>query len=283
MSIRQVDPEEHNQNVSDVNHVSEAFLLVGSIFCIIIAVYWASIFTLDSIVEKLSPEQEAKIMKLVGASSKFSFKNLEGKTNTERVLIANKILKDLVEISEFKKREFSLQVIPGKEVNAFAIPGDTILLVEELLEKVETENELAMVLGHELGHFHFRHHLKGMGRRLVMGFFSMMVFGEDNPLSKLFLGGLNYTDRKFNQQQETDCDLYGASLVFHKYGHLGGGLKFFERLGESEGMLHKYLSTHPLFQDRIKRIESEAMKQNWPLTGESIRLTPQKGSSSDSL
>jgi predicted Zn-dependent protease len=122
-----------------------------------------------------------------------------------------------------------------------------------------------------------------MGRRLVMGFFSMMVFGEDNPLSKLFLGGLNYTDRKFNQQQETDCDLYGASLVFHKYGHLGGGLKFFERLGESEGMLHKYLSTHPLSQDRMKRIESEAMKQNWPLTGESIRLAPQKGSSSDSL
>lgn len=283
MSIRQVDPEEHNHNVSDVNHVREVFLLVGSIFFIIIAVYWASIFTLDSIVEKLSSEQEAKIMKLVGASSKLSFKSLEGKTKNERILIANKILKDLVEISEFKKREFSIQVIPGKEVNAFAIPGDNILLVEELLEKVESENELAMVIGHELGHFHFRHHLKGMGRSLVMVFFSMMVFGEDNPLSKLFLGGLNYTDRKFNQQQETDCDLYGASLVFQKYGHLGGGLKFFERLGESEGMLHKYLSTHPLSQDRIKRIESEAIKQSWPLTGESIRLEPLKDSSSDSL
>lgn len=283
MSIRQVDPEEHNHNVSDVNHVREVFLLVGSIFFIIIAVYWASIFTLDSIVEKLSSEQEAKIMKLVGASSKLSFKSLEGKTKNERILIANKILKDLVEISEFKEREFSIQVIPGKEVNAFAIPGDNILLVEELLEKVESENELAMVIGHELGHFHFRHHLKGMGRSLVMVFFSMMVFGEDNPLSKLFLGGLNYTDRKFNQQQETDCDLYGASLVFQKYGHLGGGLKFFERLGESDGMLHKYLSTHPLSQDRIKRIESEAIKQSWPLTGESIRLEPLKDSSSGSL
>ena len=222
----------------------------------------------------MSPEQEVEIMKIIGASKNFSPNKKESTSTSSRLDRAKTILKDLVEISGFKNREFSLQIIPGKEINAFAVPGDTILLVQELIDKIESENELAMVLGHELGHFYHRHHLKGMGRMLVIGFLSMMIFGEDNPLSKLFLGGLNYTDQNFNQRQETDCDLYGASLVVQKYGHLGGGLKFFERLSKSEGMLHKYLSTHPLSKDRIKRIKFEARKQSWPLIGELIPLEP---------
>ena len=116
-------------------------------------------------------------MGMIGTSKSFSItKNENAKEDNDRLIKAKNILDDLVTYSDLKHRNFTIKVIPGKDVNAFAVPGDTILLVEELLNKVETENELAMVLGHELGHFHFRHHLKGMGRRLVMGFFSMMIF-----------------------------------------------------------------------------------------------------------
>ncbi len=284
MSIRQINPEEHNKNVSDVNHVKEVIILVVSIFALMIMLYWSSIFALDSIVDKLSTEREAQLMKMIGASSKIKKMNkADTSKDNPKLNRAKELLSEMVELSDLKGREFEVVVIPGDDINAFAIPGDTILLVEELLEKVESENELAMVLGHELGHFHHRHHLKGMGRRLVMGFFSMMVFGDDNPISKLFLGGLDYTDRKFNQQQESDCDLYGANLVAKKYAHLGGGLRFFEKLGEKEGMLEKYFSTHPLSKDRIKRIETEAFKNNWELTGELIPLGLPKDSASSSL
>jgi len=284
LTIHKTNPEDYNENVSDVNHVKEVFLLVGSIFLIALTLYWSSILALDSIVDRLTPEREAQIMGMIGASKSFSYSNdNDAKEKNAKLVIAKRILDDLVTYSNLKNRNFTIKVIPGKDVNAFAVPGDTILLVEELLDKVETENELAMVLGHELGHFHFRHHLKGMGRSLVMGFFSMMIFGEDNPLSKLFLGGLDYSDRKYNQKQETDCDLYGAELVFKKYTHLGGGLRFFERLGEKEGLLHKYFSTHPLSQDRLKRIEQYALDKSWPLTGELIPLEHQMDSAVDSL
>jgi predicted Zn-dependent protease len=284
LSIRQVNPEEHNHNVSDVNHVKEVIILVLSIFAILIALYWSSIFALDSIVERLSPEREAQLMKYIGSSKKLNplISDKKEENVEPRLQRARQLLNELLQISDFKNRSFEVVVIPGKDINAFAVPGDTILLVDELLEKVESENELAMVLGHELGHFHYRHHLKGMGRRLVMGFFSMMIFGDDNPISKLFLGGLDYTDRKFNQVQESDCDLYGAGLVFKKHGHLAGGLAFFEKLDEKEGIMEKYFSTHPLSVERVDRISIYAQENNWPLTGELIPLAPRKGSASDS-
>ena len=73
-----------------------------------------------------------------------------------------------------------------------ALPGGQIMVFSGLLKKVNLENELAMVLGHELGHYAHRDHLRGMGRGLGVTLGLAMLFGQDSAVagiaSDLFLG-----------------------------------------------------------------------------------------------
>lgn len=267
--MKQIDPEEHNQNVSNVNHFKEILILVFSIFGFVIFLYWASIFVVDKLVDGLTPEIESRLFNIM---EKYPTKNDDtASNNNPKFIKAKKLLNSLVEHSSLKGQSYRLKIIPGKDINAFALPGNTILIVNELFERIESENELAMVLGHELGHFHHKHHLKNMGRQFVMGFFSMVIFGDDNPVSKFFLGGLDYTEKSFNREQESDCDIYGADLVVKKYSHLAGAFGFFERLKKDESILHKYFSTHPISEDRINKVKSFALANGFSTTGE---LTP---------
>ena len=61
-----------------------------------------------------------------------------------------------------------VRVIEG-EPNAFALPGGEIWVTTGLLEQTESENEIAFVLGHEIGHFRSRDHLRSLGRGLLFG------------------------------------------------------------------------------------------------------------------
>ena len=63
---------------------------------------------------------------------------------------------------------FRVSVLDQSEPNAFAIPGGQIVITRGLLESVSSESELAFVLGHEIGHFKQRDHLRGLGRGIAL-------------------------------------------------------------------------------------------------------------------
>ena len=86
----------------------------------------------------------------------------------ERALAAQALLARLQTHWPDSPYRFELRVADDDEPNALALPGGTVVVTRGLLEAVESENELAFVLGHELGHFHGRDHLRGMGRGVVM-------------------------------------------------------------------------------------------------------------------
>ena len=77
-------------------------------------------------------------------------------------------LENQLPAGEKYNRDYQVLYIPESTVNALAIPGDRIIIYQGLLEDVESENELMMILGHELGHFANRDHLRGLGNFLLI-------------------------------------------------------------------------------------------------------------------
>ena len=61
----------------------------------------------------------------------------------------------------------------------------TMIVTAGLLEKVESENELAFIIGHELGHFRNRDHIRGLGRGLAIGILITAVSGNDGGGAQL--------------------------------------------------------------------------------------------------
>jgi Zn-dependent protease with chaperone function len=169
---------------------------------------------------------------------------------------------------------FTVHVIDEPDPNAIALPGGAILVTSGLLEAVKSENELALALGHELGHFRARDHLRGLGRGLA----AQLVLGAIGTSGELVSGisaiAGELAQRSFGRRQEREADAFGLALVHAEYGHVAGAADFFARLSDSQQRarassrrLASYFDTHPLHEDRLAALEAEAAQHGWSREG----------------
>jgi Zn-dependent protease with chaperone function len=139
------------------------------------------------------------------------------------------------------------------------LPGNNIIITTALIEGLESENELAFVLAHELGHFANRDHLRGLGRGLVLLTISTILFGADSSVSQVLENSLQNVEMKFSQNQEKKADLFALRLLNERYGHVGGAIDFFEKLKKKEkgGRFLYFFATHPHSLERIRYLKQE--------------------------
>ena len=182
-------------------------------------------------------------------------------------------------------------VIEDPLPNAFALPGGAIGVTSGLLDRVQTENELAFILGHELGHFAGRDHLRGLGRGLAISIVWMATGLSGDQVESLATTASAFSSRHFDRDQESDADLFGVRLLVQEYGHAAGPRAVFERVlvdPETEAnersqetprtleRLAGYLSTHPFGPDRIRVLDAFIRNSGWPSEGEQ-RVWPIQG------
>jgi Zn-dependent protease with chaperone function len=146
-----------------------------------------------------------------------------------------------------------------------------------LLEQTASENELALVVGHELGHFRNRDHLRGLGRGVAFGLVlaTLSASGAGSGADLASLAG-QLAQRSFDRDQEVDADAFGLALVAAEYGHVAGASDFFRKTPGAGGLLgermESYLSTHPLHEDRIEALTALAAERGWPTQGALVPL-----------
>lgn len=246
-----------NVNVTAESPIKGFLDLLGRIVVVLLLVYLVLGVAVDYIAPRLSVDAEIKIGKLYAAALE-----RKGKLNTEEKIqvVVDDLLKHSAFLPEFK---YKVYVLDSKDENALALPGGRILILSGLLNNVKSQNELAMILAHELGHFSNRDHLKGIGRGLVFLTLSTLAFGADSSVSRLIADTINSVERSFSQAQEKTADLYALDLLNKTYGHAGGAVDFYRRMADKE----KYarflyvFSTHPRMKDRLNLL-NEAIKNN---------------------
>ena len=164
---------------------------------------------------------------------------------------------------------FSVEINDSPEINAMAFPGGLIVVTRGLMDQVESENELAFVLGHEMGHYHNRDHIRAMGRALVLSLFYLALSGNDTSNYGATVADL--TLKGFSRKQESAADLFGLELVQAEYGHVADSWRLFERLDDPDDDLIdliSYTRTHPSPGDRIEEIIETAGERGWSVSGE---------------
>jgi predicted Zn-dependent protease len=153
-------------------------------------------------------------------------------------------------------RNYQILYFDEPTVNAAAIPGDRILVYRGLLEQAESENELMMVLGHELGHFQNRDHLRGLGNALLYQIAFSSLFGDVGSIFGMGASMVESVGRaQFSQQQETQADEIGIMLLNQQYGHVAGATEFFDRMSKSNLPDLPWLASHPAPADRVEHLK----------------------------
>jgi len=163
---------------------------------------------------------------------------------------------------------FRVEIDESEDANAMALPGGLIIVTTGLLDQVESENELAFVLGHELGHFRNRDHLRALGRGVVLSIFVTAVTGGD--VAGIGINIADLTLRSFGRKQETAADEFGLGIVYAEYGHVNEAWRLFERwksMDDAQAELLTYLSTHPDTRNRIDDLKIFARETGWSESG----------------
>lgn len=264
-----------NVNVSKRHPLAELMILVVGAFLIIGAIYFALGMAVDAIAARLPVEYENRMAGLTLPGLDVD-EDAQPHPYQHRV---DEIFDKLLTSKEPDGREYQIRVMNLFEgdfadtgtdsthkqpmVNAFALPGGRIIVSCALIEQAASENELAMVLAHELGHFHNRDHLRSMGRGLVLLTLSTLVLGGDSGIGNLVTGSLSLAQTRYSQGQETASDAYGLALLNSAYGHVGGATDFFQRGQANDNALLDFFSTHPASASRVRDIKTMSKRQGY--------------------
>ncbi|MGY6530035.1 MAG: M48 family metallopeptidase [Cyanobacterium sp.] len=240
-------------------------LILLIVFGSIITLVLYSLFAItNNLVNFIPISVEERIGSLIVPN--FEKKSSSNNTQKQLNLLLDNIEKKLPKDSP-ENRDYQILYIAEDVVNAIALPGNTIVIYQGLLEQVESENELVMILSHEIGHFANRDHLRSIGNIILikltinyfLGGFEIVQSGAD--LTNLVVNA------QYSQTQEKKADIFGINLLYQYYGHVNGATDFFKRLSKEENApkFTQFLSSHPLPKKRIKNLEQLIKKNNYPL------------------
>ncbi|HDH51595.1 MAG TPA: M48 family metallopeptidase, partial [Nitrospirae bacterium] len=245
-----------NVNVSRTSPIKELFILLGGVLGILIAVYAALGFAVDLVVPKLPSSIEQSLGRLYSGI-------YDDTDETPAEAQLQKILDRLSAASGDTEIKYKVHIVLNPQANALALPGGNIIVFSRLIEETASENELAFVLAHELGHFANRDHLRGLGRGLVLLTISAALLGADSSATNFIMNSLQNVEMKFSQRQEQAADLWALDLLNKTYGHVGGATDFFEHMSKNDkrGRIRYYFATHPHPENRIRVLRKNILKK----------------------
>ncbi len=179
-------------------------------------------------------------------------------------LYINTVGQRLVQHVHRKDLKYHFSILDSEVVNAFAAPGGYIYITRGLLAILNSECELATVLGHELGHVNARHSAKAMSRALLFNAGILVAAGLSKKVrdaAPLISIGTQLLFLKYSRDNEYQADSLGIEYARRAGYNPEGIVKFFnslENLPKEAGGPHlpNFLSTHPLTKKRIERAVS---------------------------
>ena len=151
---------------------------------------------------------------------------------------------------------YSIKILDESDVNAFTIGGGFIYVNEGTLDFVQSDDELAGVIGHETGHNEHRHPITLRQRSEILE----ILFSLAAILAPMSLGVGSFAEQgliaKTERNDEFQADQYGLKIMTQAGYDPDAMLTFMRRLGEQhEGEeVDKYFADHPGVPDRLKRL-----------------------------
>ena len=166
--------------------------------------------------------------------------------------------------------QWEINLIGSNQINAFCMPGGKIAFYTGILKQLElSDDEVAMVMGHEVAHALREHARERMGKSAATqgltrlgGAIVSGVFGISPQITDLVAReGANLLTLKFSREDETEADLVGMELAARSGFNPQAGVTLWQKMAAANrNAPPQWLSTHPSGESRIKEIEANLPK-----------------------
>jgi predicted Zn-dependent protease len=220
----------------------------------------------------ITPEQEVALGLQAAPEMLQQFGGLDPSSEAQALVdrVGERLVSRTAAAQSPYKFEFHLLDDP-ETINAFALPGGQVAITEGLVRRLESEGQLAGVLGHEIGHVVARHGAEHIAKQQLTegltGAAVLATYDPNNPSSRgsaavaAMIGQL--VTMRFGRQDELESDQLGVRLASEAGYDPRSMIGLMKILAESSqgGRPPEFFSTHPNPENRVARIESAIQKQ----------------------
>jgi len=155
--------------------------------------------------------------------------------------------------------QWEVNLIGSKQINAFCMPGGKIAVYTGLIDTLKlTDDELAMVMGHEIAHALREHARERMAKsgltQLGAGLLGELIGG--GKYAGAFRFGGDLLNLKFSRSDEGEADVVGLDLAARAGFDPRAGITLWQKMtAANQAAPLEFLSTHPAGQNRVREIE----------------------------
>jgi beta-barrel assembly-enhancing protease len=173
----------------------------------------------------------------------------------------------IAKVSDRRDLPYSFKVLKGEEINAFTTPGGYVYVFRGLVNKTDSDAQLASVIAHEIGHVAARHAAKKM--ELEMGYNLVMAIAFSSrpkpELERYVNIGFNLISLGYSREDELFADRLAIRYLIRAGYDPYGMVAFMQKLDKvekQEGKIPIYiLSSHPYMSQRIEEARKEIQIQ----------------------
>jgi Zn-dependent protease with chaperone function len=164
-----------------------------------------------------------------------------------------------------KRWQWEVEVIASDQINAFCMPGGKIAFFTGILDKLKlSDDEAAMIMGHEMAHA-LREHARervGKGNATSIGLrlgAQLLGLGDVGAVAADL--GTQLLTLKYGRDDETEADLVGLELAARSAYNPSASVSLWQKMAQATGGGGPaFLSTHPSSPDRIRELEANVPK-----------------------
>ena len=176
---------------------------------------------------------------------------------TEQYLRANGMA------DEVKNFAWEFNLVKDTQVNAFCMPGGKIVVYEGLLPLVASDDELAVVLGHEVAHAVAKHSNERMSQQLMAQYGAALLGAAVNNKSQAVqqvantvygIGAQYGVMLPFSRKHESEADYMGLVFMTMAGYNPDVAVNFWQKMSAGGGSTPEFMSTHPSDATRIADI-----------------------------
>jgi len=169
--------------------------------------------------------------------------------------------------SEIKNFSWEFNLVKSNEVNAWCLPGGKIVVYEGIMNLVSSDDELAVVLGHEVAHAVAKHSNERMSQQLLAQYgasaVSIFTSGKSAATQQIAQSvyglGANYgVMQPFSRKHESEADKMGLVLMTIAGYNPDAAVTFWQKMqATSSSTTPEFMSSHPSHETRIADIQKQ--------------------------
>lgn len=242
--------------------------IVGWSMAAAVSIVCVVLFGVPLAADRLAPLVPKPIERRIGDASEVQVKTIFGRgscNDPAGQAAFSKLVNRLRDAAGLDDDAMTAGVLPTAVPNAFALPGGKVYVLNGLLDKAESPDELAGILAHELGHLKHHDNMRGLIYNGGTSFLIGLLFGDVTGSSAVIFASRSVVEASYSREAETAADSFAIEIM-HKLGRSPkpAAELMFRITGKEGGSGFTILASHPLTEDRLARMTREDRPASGP-------------------